>query len=198
MAALMRGLNRVHAVAETRSIWKTRLICLGATLVAGAMALVAAFAAVIVPAIANWIGGPIGVALDWLRLPLAGFLIILMWALLFWLVPNVQRHFEILTPGSITGVVLWAIVSWGFSQYVTHFGKFEVTYGAVGGVIVLLLWMWASAQVLLLGAEINKVLASPFEREKPTAPERPPQRRSALEALGALARAVLVWRRRVF
>jgi uncharacterized BrkB/YihY/UPF0761 family membrane protein len=49
-------------------------------------------------------------------------------------------------------------ILWGFSQYVQHFGSYEATYGALGSVIVLLLWMWVSSMALMLGAEINKIL----------------------------------------
>ncbi len=55
-------------------------------------------------------------------------------------------------------MIIWVIASYGFSVYVSNFGKYDATYGALGGIIVMLLWMWISAQVLLLGAEINAVL----------------------------------------
>ena len=198
--ALMNALNRAYDVKETRPAWKTRAIGLAATIVAVGLSLLAMFAAVIVPAIAQAIGGPIGAALDWLRLPFAGFLMMMLWALVYWFLPNVKRPFRILTPGSIVGVLVWIAASWGFSQYVRHFGKYEVIYGAVGGVIVLLVWMWVSAQVLLLGAEINKILLAPQEKRETPArplPSRPAPNRSRLAAaLGLAATAVLFWRRR--
>ena len=55
-------------------------------------------------------------------------------------------------------MLLWVIASFGFSFYVSHFGKYDATYGALGGVIVMLLWIWISSQVLLLGAEINAII----------------------------------------
>jgi membrane protein len=58
----------------------------------------------------------------------------------------------------LAGVIIWVVASWGFSKYVANFGKYDVNYGAIGGVIVMLLWMWISAQVILLGAEINAIL----------------------------------------
>jgi membrane protein len=58
----------------------------------------------------------------------------------------------------VVGVVLWLLASFGFSVYVRNFSSYDVSYGALGGVIVLLMWMWISAQVILLGAEINALL----------------------------------------
>jgi membrane protein len=159
ISSLIDGLNRAYDVVETRPFWKRRGIALLTTLCAGLMALVAALIAVAVPAVAKAIGGPIGLAIDWARLPAAGLLMMVLWALLYRFLPNVKLPFKILTPGSLSGVLIWIAASWGFSMYVKHFGKYEITYGAMGGVIVLLIWMWVSAQVLLLGAEINKLLA---------------------------------------
>src|SRR5262249_26662352 len=81
--ALKSALNRAYDVEETRPFWKTRLMGLLATIVAGALSLVAMLAAVVVPAIAHAIGGPIGTALVWLRLPIAGFLVMVLWALIY-------------------------------------------------------------------------------------------------------------------
>jgi membrane protein len=207
VTALMTALNRAYDVKETRPFWKTRLIGLAATFIAGGMTLVATLAAVVVPIIANAIGGPIGTAIDWLRLPIAGSFMMLTWALIYRFVPNIKLPFKILTPGSIVGVVVWGIASWGFSMYVRHFGSYDKTYGAMGGVIVLLTWMWVSAQVLLVGAEINKILAPAEKREaaaevqaRPKSPVRPltprPGKRSrAVAGVAAAAAALLVWRR---
>ena len=79
-------------------------------------------------------------------------------ALPIWALPDVEQRFRFITPGSVVGVLIWMAASWGFSVYVRNFGSYDATYGALGGVIVLLLWMWISAQALLLGAEINAIL----------------------------------------
>ena len=183
--ALMTALNRAYDVRETRPFWKTRGIGLAGTLIAGGIAIIAMLAAVVVPIIAKAIGGPIGAAIDWSRLPIAGLLMMFTWALLYRFVPNIKLPFKILTPGSIVGVVIWGVASWGFSMYVKHFGSYDKTYGAVGGVIVLLTWMWVSAQVLLVGAEINKILAPAEKREaagaklEPKAQKLKPEDRAA-------------------
>lgn len=158
MAALTRALNTIYGVQESRPIWKVRGRALLMTLFAALLALVAALLAVGAPAIGNAIGGRAGEAITWLRLPVAGLLVMFVWACLYYFLPDVEQEFRFITPGSVVGVVLWVIASWAFSRYVSSFGRYEVTYGALGGVIVLLLWMWISAQVLLLGAEINAII----------------------------------------
>jgi membrane protein len=77
---------------------------------------------------------------------------------LYQILPDVPRRFRFLTPGSVVAVVVWLVASWGFSFYVLHFGEYNKTYGAIGGAVVMLMWMWISAMVLLAGALINAVL----------------------------------------
>jgi membrane protein len=102
----------------------------------------------------------------WLRLPVAGLLMMFLWATLYYVLPDVEQEFKFITPGSVMGVVVWVLASWGFSLYVTNFGKYEATYGSVGGIIVMLLWMYISSLVLLLGAEVNAVIEHKSEEGK--------------------------------
>jgi membrane protein len=156
--ALMRALNTTYDVQEGRPFWKVRGIAIIMTLVLGGLALVAALAAVATPPIAEAIGGPIGQAILWLRLPIAGLVMMFVWALVYYVLPDVQQKFRFITPGSVAGVLLWVLASWAFSKYVANFGSYDKTYGALGGIIVLLLWMWLSALVLLAGAEANALI----------------------------------------
>lgn len=158
IAALMRALNRAYGVRETRPMWKVRGIALLTTLVAAALSIVATFVAVATPAIAAAIGGPIESAILWARIPVAGLTMMLVWALLYYFLPDVEQRFRFITPGSVVGVLVWLVASTLFSIYVSNFGDYEVSYGALGGVIILLVWMWISSLVILLGAEINAVL----------------------------------------
>jgi membrane protein len=158
LMALMRALNTTYDVAEGRPFWKVRGIALLMTVVFGALALAAALAAVATPPLAEAIGGPIGTAILWLRLPIAGLVMMFLWALVYWVLPDVEQKFRFITPGSVAGVLLWVLASWAFSKYVANFGSYDKTYGALGGVIVLLLWMWLSALVLLVGAEANALI----------------------------------------
>ncbi len=156
--ALMRALNTAYDVREGRPFWKVRGIALLMTVVAGALALFAALVAVATVPLADRIGGPLGLAIGWLRLPLAGLVMMFLWALLYYVLPDVQQRFRFITPGSVGGVLLWVLASWGFSRYVASFGSYDKTYGALGGVIVLFLWMWISSLVLLVGAEVNALI----------------------------------------
>ena len=158
VTTLVSALNTVYGVKEQRPFWKTRGLAIAMTLVSGVLAVVAALVAVVSPALAGAVGGPIGTAILWLRLPVAGLVMMLLWAILYYVLPDVEQSFKFITPGSVGGVVVWVVASWGFSEYVTHFGSYEATYGSLGGIIVMLLWMWISALVLLVGAEANAVI----------------------------------------
>ncbi len=158
VSEVQRALNIMYGVKEGRPFWKARGIALLMTLVAGALAVVAGLAAVAAAPLASAIPGPLGTAVAWLRLPVAGLIMMLLWALLYYALPDVEQDFRFITPGSVVGVVLWVLASWAFSLYVANFGKYEAVYGSLGGVVVMLLWMYLSSVVLLLGAEVNAVI----------------------------------------
>lgn len=166
VAALIPALDHAYDVVETRPYWKRRLLAIAATLGVGVVAVAASVFAIAVPALHRLVGGTLGAVLSWVRFPVAGAFIMVTWALLYMFLPNVKPRFQPVTPGSVVGVLLWVAASWGFSLYVQHFGSYEATYGALGGVIVLLLWMWVSAMALMLGAEINKILMPAAEQAK--------------------------------
>ncbi|MBM7115654.1 YihY/virulence factor BrkB family protein [Archangium primigenium] len=158
VAALMDALNTVYAVKETRPFWKSRGIAILVTLAGAALSILASAAMVATPAFAHWLGEPLGTVVMWLRLPVAGLLMMLVWAMIYYVLPDVEQDFKFITPGSVVGVLLWLLASTGFSLYVRNFGSYDVSYGALGGVIVMLMWMWISSQVILIGAEINAIL----------------------------------------
>jgi membrane protein len=198
MTALTRALNTIHDVKEARPGWMVRVRAIGMTLFAAALALTAALLVAVAPVAGQAIGGMAGQALTWLRLPVAGLLMMFLWACLYTFLPDVKQRFRFFTPGSVAGVALWVIASWGFSRYVSSFGRYEVAYGALGGVIVLLLWMWISALALLLGAEINAIVdrrrrapeeKAPVPAGSPDLRPRPRKARAPERPVPALARA---------
>jgi len=67
-------------------------------------------------------------------------------------------RFKLLTPGSLLGTSSWFLATWGFGEYAAHFGSYNVTYGAIGGVIVLMTWFYLTGFIFLLGGEINVIV----------------------------------------
>ena len=88
-------------------------------------------------------------------------------ALIYYYAPDAEQDWLWITPGSILATFLWLVVSLVFKFYITSFGSYNATYGAIGGVIVLLLWFYVSALAVLIGAEMNAEIehASPYGKD---------------------------------
>jgi membrane protein len=158
VASLMAALNAAYGVAERRPQWKIYAIAFVVMLAGAILAFLAALVAVAAPAFAERLGESWPPVVEWLRVPVAALLMMILWAIVYYVLPDVSQRFKLITPGSVVGVLVWLAASLSFSLYVSHFGNFGVTYGALGGIIILLLWMWISSLALMLGAEINAVL----------------------------------------
>lgn len=188
LVGLIDALNRAYDISESRSWWKVRLLALVLTLALAAFILVA-FALVLVgPAVADYVAGVTGLgpALAWtwkiLQWPVILALVALGAGVLYYFAPDAEQEWVWVTPGSALTAALWLVASLGFKYYVTSFGTYTETYGAVGGVMVLLLWFYISGLVMVLGAELNSEIehASPYGK----APgERVPGQRRAIGAL---------------
>jgi membrane protein len=163
---LMKALNTAYGVTEGRPRWKVYGIALGMMLAGAVLALLAGLVAVAAPALASRLGQPWAALAGWLRLPLAALLMMILWGVLYAILPDARQKFRSILPGSVVAVLVWLAASLGFSSYVSRFSTFGITYGALGGIVVLLLWMWISSLALMLGAEINAVLARQRSEEK--------------------------------
>lgn len=170
--ALRRGLNLAYDVKETRPWWKVQLIALGMTAggtIAGLLALALLIAG---STVGFWVAGRLHLdaaylfTMRWLRWPVVAALITLGLALGYYLLPDVKQRFKFITAGSIVATVTWLLASWGFALYVSNFGSYNATYGSIGGVIVLLTWLYLSGFIFLLGGEINAVLEHASETGK--------------------------------
>ncbi|APR87563.1 Ribonuclease BN [Minicystis rosea] len=158
VSSLMKALDVAYDVRDSRPFWKTRGLAILVTLAGAVLYIAASAIAIATPAVAHALGGVVGALILWLRWPVAVLLMLLIIACLYYFLPDVEQRFRFITPGSVLAVVVWAVASLGFSLYVGHFGRYEVVYGTLGSVIVLLLWIWISAIVILLGAEINAII----------------------------------------
>jgi membrane protein len=163
--ALSNALNLMFGKEETRPWWKRQLISIAVTLGVALMIVTALALLVVGPIAGHWMADRFGLgdAFDvawgigrWIG---AGLLVMLVWAILYKFLPNTDAPFRIFTPGAITGVLLWLGISAGFGLYLDHFNSYEATYGALGGGIIFLTWLWLSNIAILFGAEVNDVLA---------------------------------------
>ena len=152
--ALIVGLNRVYDLRETRSWWRRRLLAffaMGISLLAINLGTVALLAG---PALVRRLGG--GVFWQVVRWPLALVLFAgLLWAL-YYLLPSRRRQGAVVPTliGAVSGSVLWVLGTLVFRMYLREYSRFDATYGFVGGVIVLLLWLYLTAFSILVGGEI--------------------------------------------
>jgi membrane protein len=165
IAAFMRASNSVYDVPEGRPIWKTLPIRVGVTAVIGVMLVASAFIVVFTGTVARVVGQKIGVGdaavTVWniAKWPVLIVLVSLMFAILYWASPNAKTGgFRWVSPGGIFAVVLWLIASAAFAIYLSTFANYGKTYGALGGVIAFLVWLWISNIAILLGAEFDAEL----------------------------------------
>jgi membrane protein len=117
--------------------------------------------------VASWLGtAPIAVWLwSLLRWPVMLFLVILGVDLVYHFAPNRRGRWSWITPGSLLATLLWILISFAFKFYVVNFGTYTATYGAIGGIIVTMLWFYVSSLAILVGAECNGVIDHSFRTE---------------------------------
>ncbi len=164
MVAIIDALNTAFVVPERRPWWKRRIVAILLTLAltvftVAALALVFAGPDVTLR-LAAAAGLRTSVDLLWtvLRWPLVVGLMIFAIDLVYHFAPNRRVPWAWVTPGSCLAMALWLLASLGFRLYVTQIGAYNATYGAIGGVIVVLLWFYLSGLSILVGAELNAVL----------------------------------------
>jgi membrane protein len=166
--ALVRALDRVFHTKESRPIVHQRLLALGVTAVAGALSAVVVVVQTALPVVASHLPAlDLGVV-RLLRVLVTGVLATVVWTALYRLLPTRPPRRGIPSAGSIVGVVAWMVASWGFSLYLNHVGDFGAVYGAFGGILVLLLWLWISCFALLGGALVDRLRAEASHGEAPT------------------------------
>jgi membrane protein len=158
VAALMTGLNIANETTETRGLLLQQLVGLLLTLGAVGFAAIAFAAIAVIPATFDMIqpAPNIQMALGFGRWPVLALLICFGLAIIYRFGPSRDHpKWRWITLGSAIATVLWLAVSWAFSFYVSRFGSYDATYGALAAPVVLLLWFWLSALVVLIGAEID-------------------------------------------
>ena len=169
--AIVKAVNRAYELQETRPWWKlwsiSVLMILGFVLVVVSLALV-----VFGPEVGAYFQGLIGLpetflALwDVLRLVGAFLAVSLAHALLYYMAPNAKVPFKWITPGGFAATVLILVSSVGLNLWVANLGRYDQVYGQVGAIMVLMLWLYVTGLMVLVGAEVNAVLARAAEEQK--------------------------------
>ena len=164
MYAIMQQLNITYGVKEARSFIRGRATAIMLSLMFGLL-VVGAFSLIVLGGvIQEWIGTRLdfGAALltffavfRWIVIVLA---LLLGFAMIYRYGPNVEQKFVFISPGSVIGVALLIVVSLGFAIYTSNFADYNATYGSIGAVIILMLWLYIAGFVILLGSEVNALL----------------------------------------
>jgi membrane protein len=180
--ALIEGLNIIYDEQEKRGFIKLNLMALVITLGIIVALIVALGVIVVLPIVLELLGlGPIVDALvSIVRWPLLfAFAMLVLAALYRWAPSRAPARWRWVTWGAAIATLIWVLGSIAFSIYVRNFGSYNETYGALGAVIILLMWLWLSAFVVLLGAELNAEMEHQTERDSTTGAPEPRGRRGA-------------------
>ena len=183
--SLTEGLNIAYDETEGRGLIKKTILNLGLTFGAVIGLLIAVLLIVVVPVVLSFVGlGAVveafGQVLRWIVL-IGGALF--AFGVLYWVGPARDRAtWHWVTPGAVVGVLLWVGGSGLFSIYVARMASYDSTYGALGSVVVLLMWLWLTAFAILIGAEVNCELERQTAHDTTRGPTRPLGERGAYAA----------------
>ena len=162
VGAFMRAANIVYETPEGRPFWKLRPLQILVTLVMLVLLALVAVALVLTGPVVTAVAGPLGIGSTAVSIwniakwPVLLLVVVTMFAVLFYAAPNVKlAGFKWVTPGALLAIVLWLIASAAFAFYAANFGSYDKTYGTLGGLVCLLVWMWITNVALLLGMELN-------------------------------------------
>jgi membrane protein len=165
MSAVVVSLNVIYRVKEGRAWWKQKLTIIGLTLALAALIIVALvlvlYGGRIVRVLAMQIGLSDAFRIAWkvLQWPLSFAAMFLSFSIIYYFGPNLEeRKWYWVTPGAVAGVALWLLASLGFRLYLNFFNSYSATYGSLGAVIVLMLWLYITGFAVLIGGEVNWVI----------------------------------------
>lgn len=166
MNSLIKSLNQSYGVVEDRPI----LIARGMAIITTVLMIFILLIALALPIfgrqlgifIFSFLGLEEGFLETWnaLRFTIPPLIIFFVAAVIYWAAPNVKLDLRSVLPGSAFTAIGWMAISYAFSVYINNFGNYSATYGGIGGVIILMLWLYASSMLLMVGGQINAVMQS--------------------------------------
>ena len=157
-------MNKLYEVKEGRPFWKVRgaaiLLVIGLSLLFLLALVLLMFGVKIGDFVADLINYGMAFKIAWnvMLVPAVLFLLVLAVAVIYYFTPDVEHSWRWISPGAVVAIPCWIIMSLGFSYYINNFGSYDKTYGSIGAVIVLLLWLYLSGFIILIGAVLNSVI----------------------------------------
>jgi membrane protein len=182
---LMNAVGAAYNQPEERGFAKERGIALGLTVGAILLGLTAVALVAVAPAVIGFLGlaGPLATAVLWARWPVLLLFVAIGLSVVYRFAPDRENaEWQWVSWGAGIATVIWLLASIGFSVYVQNFGNYDETYGTLGSVIVLMLWLFVSAIAILIGAEINAELERQTALDTTTGEPLPKGRRGAFAA----------------
>jgi membrane protein len=164
MEAIIGALNKAYGATTSRAYWQEKLLAIGLTLGLAIFVLLALTLIFFGESIGLRISEHFGLGALFQTIfgiaqwPLISILILIGVDLIYYYAPNINQHWHWFTPGAAFAVTGWLLISFGFRYYVSRFGNYNATYGALGGVMVLMLWFYLTGVAILVGGEINSVM----------------------------------------
>lgn len=162
MGAITQALNVAYNVKESRPWWKQRLTAMCLTIGLSVLVISALILILYGGKLGDHVAGHYGFGevfvITWkvVQWPMLLGFMLLSFALIYYLAPDVRDQKWIwITPGSVVGLSLWLLVSFGFKLYLHFFDSYSKTYGTLGAVIVLMLWLYLTGAAILIGGEVN-------------------------------------------
>jgi membrane protein len=159
--SIVNALNRAYDIVDRRPWWRVRLVAMGLTLALAVFMLFALSLVLSGPGVATYLGKVTGLGTPfkwaWLVMqwPLAIVLVSTAIGFIYYFGPDAHQPWDRVMPGALTATALWLLISLGFKAYVAKFTDYNASYGAIGGVIAVMLWLYVSSIAILVGAELN-------------------------------------------
>jgi membrane protein len=161
LVGLIGALNTAYDIKEGRAWWKVRLLAMGLTIALAIFVLISSTLVIAGPEIASRLAQTLGLGaiFTWtwniLQWPFALMLVITALALVYYYGPDARQEWVWFSPGAALATLLWLGISLGFRAYLQYAADYNATYGTIGGVIIMLLWLYLSGFAILVGAELN-------------------------------------------
>jgi membrane protein len=190
LLSMITTLNAAYDITESRPWWKTRLTAIALTIGMALFILISVALIIVGPTVAEHLATSmnLGAAFEWtwkiVQWPIVFAFVATAIALVYYFAPDAEQDWVWITPGSVLATALWVVVSLGLKYYLATAGDYNETYGAIGGVMVLMLWFYLSGFAILIGAELNAEIehASPYGKD---VGEKEPGEKKKIGALAA-------------